>query len=145
MSDLLLLLQLVFGLAVVLAPGALLARTLGVRGAPAVLAWSLAIVFGALTVTFLVGATLTLTLVLMLASGAAALACHRFPTRSGAVARVDCRRACGARAVTAARYRVCGAACRAGSTAGGPAGAVRLPTEGVPRSARAARSRRVRR
>ena len=74
MSDVLLLLQLVFGFAVVLAPGALVARTLGVRGAPAVLAWSLALVFGALAVTFLVGATLTLTLVLVLGAGAGALA-----------------------------------------------------------------------
>ena len=73
MSDVLLALQLVFGFAVVLAPGALVARTLGVRGAPAVLAWSLVLVFATLAVTFLVGGTLTLTLVLYLACGAAAL------------------------------------------------------------------------
>ena len=45
MSGLWLLLQLVFGFAVVLAPGALLARTLGVRGVSATLAWSLALLF----------------------------------------------------------------------------------------------------
>jgi len=69
-----LLLQLVFGFAVVLAPGALLARTLGVRGASATLAWALALVFAALAVTFVVHGSLTLTLVLLLAEGAGALA-----------------------------------------------------------------------
>ena len=68
-----LLLQLVFGFVVVLAPGALVGRTLGVRGASATLAWSLALVFAALAVTFLVHASLTLTLVLLLASGGAAV------------------------------------------------------------------------
>ena len=69
-----LLLQLVFGFAVVLAPGALLARTLGVRGVSATLAWALALVFAALAVTFVVHGSLTLTLVLLLLAGAAALA-----------------------------------------------------------------------
>jgi len=73
MSGLWLLLQLCFGFAVVLAPGALLARTLGVRGASATLAWALALVFGALAVTFAVHGSLTLTLVLVLAAGVAAL------------------------------------------------------------------------
>ena len=68
-----LLLQLVFGFAVVLAPGALVARTLGVRGPSATLAWSLALVFAALATTFVVYGSLTLTLVLLLAAGAAAL------------------------------------------------------------------------
>jgi len=67
-------LQLVFGFAVVLAPGALLARTLGVRGVSATLAWALALVFAALAVTFVVHGSLTLTLVLLLLAGAAALA-----------------------------------------------------------------------
>ena len=49
-----LLLQLVFGFAVVLAPGALVARTLGVRRLSATVAWSLALVFAALAVTELV-------------------------------------------------------------------------------------------
>ncbi len=74
MSGLWLLLQLVFGFAVVLAPGALLARTLGVRGTSATLAWALALVFAALAVTFVVHGSLTLTLVLLLAAGVAALA-----------------------------------------------------------------------
>ena len=73
MSDVWLLLQLVFGFAVVLAPGAILARALGVRGAAAALAWALVLVFAALAVTFAVSASLTLTLVLLLAAGAAAL------------------------------------------------------------------------
>ena len=74
MNGVWLLLQLVFGFAVVLAPGALLARTLGVRGVSATLAWALALVFAALAVTFVVHGSLTLTLVLLLLAGAAALA-----------------------------------------------------------------------
>ena len=58
MSGVWLLLQLVFGFAVVLAPGALLARTVGVRGVSATLAWSLALVFAALAVTFVVHGSL---------------------------------------------------------------------------------------
>ena len=68
-----LLLQLVFGFVVVLAPGALVARTLGVHRLSATLAWSLALVFAALAVTFVVHGSLTLTLVLLLASGGAAV------------------------------------------------------------------------
>ena len=68
-----LLLQLVFGFAVVLAPGALLARALGVRGAAAALAWALVLVFASLAVTFAVSASLDVTLVLLLASGLVAL------------------------------------------------------------------------
>ena len=74
MNGVWLLLQLVFGFAVVLTPGALLARTLGVRGVSATLAWALALVFAALAVTFVVHGSLTLTLVLLLLAGAAALA-----------------------------------------------------------------------
>jgi len=55
------------------APGAVIARALGVRGASATLAWALAAVFAGLAVTFLAGASLTLTLLLVLAAGAAAL------------------------------------------------------------------------
>ena len=68
-----LLVQLAFGFAVVLAPGALVARTLGIRRLSATLAWSLALVFAALAVTFAVHGSLALTLVLLLAAGAAAL------------------------------------------------------------------------
>ncbi|HVM68438.1 MAG TPA: hypothetical protein VM204_01210, partial [Gaiellaceae bacterium] len=66
------LLGLSFGLAVVLAPGWLVARALGLRSASATLAWSSAAISGALGITFLVGGSLTLTLVLLLAVGAAA-------------------------------------------------------------------------
>jgi hypothetical protein len=69
----LLLLQLVFGIAVVLAPGALVARALGVRRLSATLAWSLAVVFAALALTFVVSASLDLTLVLLLAAAVVAL------------------------------------------------------------------------
>jgi Family of unknown function (DUF6541) len=64
--------RLALATAVVLAPGWLLARALGVRSAAATLAWSLVVVFGALAVTFAVHATLSLTLALLLAVGAAA-------------------------------------------------------------------------
>jgi hypothetical protein len=78
----LLLVQLVFGAAVVLAPGALVARALGVRRLSATLAWSLALVFAALAVTFLVSASLDLTLVLLVVAGLAALP---FARRGGGV------------------------------------------------------------
>ena len=66
------LLQLVLGTAVVLAPGWLVARALGVRSASGTLAWALAAIFGALAITFAVGASLTLTLVLLAAVAAVA-------------------------------------------------------------------------
>lgn len=59
---------------VLLAPGRLLARALGLRGAAAALSWSLALVAGALALTFAVGASLDLALALVLAAGALALA-----------------------------------------------------------------------
>jgi Family of unknown function (DUF6541) len=58
---------------VLLLPGRLVARALGLRGAVAALAWSTALVAGALAVTFAVGASLDLTLALVLAAGAAML------------------------------------------------------------------------
>jgi hypothetical protein len=63
--------RLAFATGVVLAPGFLVARALGVRSAAASLAWSLVVVFGALAVTFALHATLDLTLALLLAVGAA--------------------------------------------------------------------------
>jgi hypothetical protein len=69
----LLLVQLAFGFGVVLAPGALIAQALGVRRLSAAVAWALAVVFAALAVTFLVSASLDLTLVLLIATGAVAL------------------------------------------------------------------------
>ena len=71
-------LKLAFATAVVLSPGWLVARTLGVRSASAALAWSLVVVFAALAVTFAVGATLTTTLVLLVAVAVAALVLRRF-------------------------------------------------------------------
>src|SRR5262249_611592 len=70
----LLYLRLAFATAVVLAPGWLLARAIGVRSASATPPWSLVVVFGALAITFAVGSTLTLTLVLLLAAALAGAA-----------------------------------------------------------------------
>jgi hypothetical protein len=67
------LLQLALATGILLLPGAVVARGLGLRGASVTLAWSLALLFGALAATFLVGASLTLTLVLLLVAGLAAL------------------------------------------------------------------------
>ena len=68
------LLRLALATAIVLAPGYAIARALGLRSASATLAWALAVVFGALAVTLLVGGSLTLTLGLLLAVGIVALA-----------------------------------------------------------------------
>ena len=73
MNDLELLLRLAAATAVVLAPGWAVARALGLRGASVTLVWSLALVFGAMTVTFVVGAGIVTTLVLLLAAGLVAL------------------------------------------------------------------------
>jgi hypothetical protein len=67
------LLRLALATGVLLAPGAVVARALGLRGAAVTLAWSLALLFAALAVTFAVGASLTLALLLLLAAGVAAL------------------------------------------------------------------------
>jgi hypothetical protein len=61
-------------LALVLAPGWLLARALGIRGVAAALAWSLTLLFAALAVTFALQASLALTGVLLFVASAAALA-----------------------------------------------------------------------
>ena len=67
------LLRLAVATAILLAPGAVVARALGLSGAAPALAWSLTALFGALAVTFLLEASLSLTLVLLLAVGLAAL------------------------------------------------------------------------
>jgi hypothetical protein len=72
MSDVWLLVQLLFGIAVVLAPGVVVARALGMRSLSAGIAWALVLVFAALAVTFLVSASLTLTVVLLVGAGIAA-------------------------------------------------------------------------
>jgi hypothetical protein len=62
-------LKLAFATGVVLAPGWIVARTLGIRSLAATLAWSLVTVFGALLVVFALGSTLTTAyLVLVLVS-----------------------------------------------------------------------------
>jgi hypothetical protein len=77
-----LLVRLAFATGVVLAPGWLLARALGMRGASATLAWALAIVFSAGAVTFALERSIVLTLVLVLAAGAAALPLARTQPRN---------------------------------------------------------------
>jgi hypothetical protein len=67
------LLRLALATGILFLPGVVLARALGLRGAAVTLTWSLALLAGALAVTFLAGASLALTLVLLLAAGAAAL------------------------------------------------------------------------
>ena len=71
-------LKLAFATAVVLSPGWLLARTLGVRSVSASLAWALVVVFGALALTFALGSTLTVTLLLLVAVAFAALVLRGF-------------------------------------------------------------------
>jgi hypothetical protein len=65
-------LRLACATAVLLAPGALVARALGRRGLSASLAWSVAVVAGALALTFAVHGSLWLTLGLVLGAGAVA-------------------------------------------------------------------------
>jgi hypothetical protein len=67
-------LRLAFGTALVLAPGWLLARSIGIRSASATLAWSLVVVFGALAATFALGGRLALTLLLLAIVAAVAVA-----------------------------------------------------------------------
>jgi hypothetical protein len=83
------LVQLVFANVVLLLPGALVARALGQRSVSSTLAWSLALIFGALVVTFAVGSSLTLTLVLLLAAGLVSL---RFVRRAPRPERIPGRR-----------------------------------------------------
>lgn len=65
--------RLVAATLVVLLPGRLVARALGRPGPSASLAWSIALVAGALAVTFAVHGSIALTLALVLAAGAVAL------------------------------------------------------------------------
>ncbi len=83
------LVQLVFANVVLLLPGALVARALGIRSVSATLAWSLALIFGALAVTFAVGSSLTLTLLLLLVPGIVAL---RFARNAPRAERIPGRR-----------------------------------------------------
>ena len=60
-------LKLAFATTVILAPGWIVARTLGVRSIAATLAWSLTVVFCALLVVFALGTTLTAALAVLAA------------------------------------------------------------------------------
>ncbi len=73
MSGIGLFLQLVFGFAVVLAPGVVVARALRVRRLSGAVAWSLTLLFGALALTFALGRSLSFTLALLLGAGIVAL------------------------------------------------------------------------
>jgi Family of unknown function (DUF6541) len=66
MSSIFLLARLALATGLVLAPGAIAARAVGVRTTSATLAWGLGLVLGAMTLVFLVHASLTLALVLLL-------------------------------------------------------------------------------
>jgi hypothetical protein len=74
MSAIELYVRLAVAAAVLLAPGWLVARALGVRSAGAALAWSLTILFGALSITFVTRSSLTLTLGLLGLASIGALA-----------------------------------------------------------------------
>ncbi len=82
MSSLFLLIRLAAATGLVLAPGAIAARAVGVRSTSATLAWGLGIVFGAMGIVFLVHASLTLALVLL---AVAALVAAPFAIRRRAV------------------------------------------------------------
>jgi hypothetical protein len=72
MTAVFLYLRLALATGIVLAPGWLVARSLGLRGVSGAVAWALAAVFAAMAVTFAVGASSTLTLALLLAVGVVA-------------------------------------------------------------------------
>jgi hypothetical protein len=80
MTSIFLLIRLALATGLVLAPGAIAARAVGVRSTSATLAWGLGIVFAAMTVVFAVHASLTLALVLLLVAAlVAAPFAHRRP------------------------------------------------------------------
>ena len=72
MTAIVLYVKLAFATGVVLAPGWLLARALGVRGVAATLGWALALIFAALALTFALGSTLALTVVVLVIATLAA-------------------------------------------------------------------------
>jgi hypothetical protein len=74
MSSIALYLRLALATALVLAPGWLLARALGIRGVAASLSWALALLFVVLATTFALGASLTTAAALLAIAGLAALA-----------------------------------------------------------------------
>jgi hypothetical protein len=82
MSSVFLLARLAVATGLVLAPGAIAARAVGVRSTSATMAWGLGIVFAAMSVVFAVHASLTLALVLL---ALAALASAPFAVRRPAL------------------------------------------------------------
>ncbi len=74
MTAITLYLRLAFATALVLAPGWLLARALGVRGVAASLAWSLSLLLVALAATFALGASLTIAIALLVIAALATVA-----------------------------------------------------------------------
>lgn len=66
--------KLAFATALVLAPGWLVARTLGMRSVSACVSWSLAVLFAAMAVVFALGSSLWLAIVVLAAVAAAAVA-----------------------------------------------------------------------
>jgi hypothetical protein len=68
--------RLLFATAVVLAPGWLLARALGVRGAAGAVAWSLALIFVAFAATFILSASISTAVGLFAMAGIAALGAY---------------------------------------------------------------------
>ena len=72
MSSVLLLLRLAIATGLVLAPGAIAARAVGVRSTSATMAWGLGIVFAAMAVVFAVHASLTLALTLLVVAAVVA-------------------------------------------------------------------------
>ena len=107
MSSVFLLIRLALATGLVLAPGAIAARAVGVRSTSATLAWGLGIVFAAMTVVFAVHASLTLALVLLLVAALVAAPFAR-PPAAGARdprARVGVGRRSRARPAALARRR----------------------------------------
>ena len=82
MTSLFLLIRLAAATALVLAPGAILARAVGVRSTSATIAWGLGVVFGATAIVILVHASMALALVLLLV---AAVCATPFALRRGTV------------------------------------------------------------
>jgi hypothetical protein len=76
-SGVFLYLRLAGALALVLAPGWLLARAIGVRGLAPTLGWSLTLLFGALAATFAVSGSIDVALVLLAGSAVVVLALSR--------------------------------------------------------------------
>jgi hypothetical protein len=66
--------KLAFATALVLAPGWLVARALGMRSVSACLSWSLAVLFAAMALVFALGSSLWLAIVVLAAAAAAAVA-----------------------------------------------------------------------